>query len=93
MNITSLEDFKKEVNQIREYLKHIQYVSDVVGCALLEKDNEQLKVLLNRLKEHDRLFRTDRGLFEYKAAIISLYGLLKNMLKLGLRNILIHFPV
>jgi RiboL-PSP-HEPN len=86
MNITSLEDFKKEVNQIREYLKHIQYVSDVVGCAVLEKDNEQLKVLLNRLKEHDRLFRTDRGLFEYKAAIISLYGLLEKYVETWIKE-------
>ncbi|MEG4803979.1 MAE_28990/MAE_18760 family HEPN-like nuclease [Microcoleus sp. ARI1-B5] len=88
MNIASLEDFKKEVNQIREYLKHIQYVSDVVGCAVLEEDNEQLKVLLNRLKEHDRIFRTDRRIFEYKAAIISLYGLLEKYVETWIKEYL-----
>ncbi len=77
MNITSLERFKAEVNQIREYLKHIQYVNDVLGYAVLEEDNQEIKALLNTLKEHDRSFRTDQRVFEYKAAIISLYGLLE----------------
>lgn len=77
MNITSLERFKAEVNQIREYLKHIQYVNDVLGYAVLEENNQEIKALLNTLKEHDRSFRTDQRVFEYKAAIISLYGLLE----------------
>jgi hypothetical protein len=29
MNIQSLENFKRELNQIKEYLKHIQYVNEV----------------------------------------------------------------
>ncbi|NJS10064.1 MAG: hypothetical protein HC789_06595 [Microcoleus sp. CSU_2_2] len=86
MNIASLERFKKEVNQIREYLKHIQYVSDVVGCAILVEDNEQLKALINRLKEHDRIFRTERRVFEYKAAIISLYGLLEKYIETWIKE-------
>ncbi|MEG5059866.1 MAE_28990/MAE_18760 family HEPN-like nuclease [Microcoleus sp. A2-C5] len=88
MNITSLERFKAEVNQIREYLKHIQYVSDVVGYAILEEDNEQIKALLNRLKEHDRSFRTDQRIFEYKAAIISLYGLLEKYVEIWIKEYL-----
>lgn len=88
MNITSLERFKTEVNQIREYLKHIQYVNDVVGSTILEEDNEQIKALLNRLKEHDRSFRTDKRIFEYKAAIISLYGLLEKYIETWIKEYL-----
>lgn len=88
MNLTSLEGFKKEVNQIREYLKHIQYVSDVVGYAISEQDNEQIKTLLNKLKEHDRIFRTERRVFEYKAAIISLYGLLEKYIETWIKEYL-----
>lgn len=88
MNITSLERFKAEVNQIREYLKHIQYVNDVVGSTILEEDNEQIKTLLNRLKEHDRSFRTEQRIFEYKAAIISLYGLLEKYVEAWIKEYL-----
>jgi hypothetical protein len=88
MNITSLERFKAEVNQIREYLKHIQYVNDVVGSTILEQDNEQIKTLLNRLKEHDRSFRTEQRIFEYKAAIISLYGLLEKYVEAWIKEYL-----
>jgi len=88
MNITSLERFKTEVNQIREYLKHIQYVNNVVGYAVLQKDNEEIKALLNSLKEHDRSFRTDKRVFEYKAAIISLYGLLEKYIETWIKEYL-----
>jgi hypothetical protein len=88
MNIESLERFKKELNQIREYLKHIQYVNDVATYAVLETDNEQIRNLLNTLKEHDRSFRTDKRIFEYKASIISLYGLLEKYVELWIKEYL-----
>lgn len=88
MNKTSLERFKTEVNLIREYLKHIQYVNDVVGSAVLEKDNEEIKALLNSLKEHDKSFRIAKRLFEYKAAIISLYGLLEKYIETWIKEYL-----
>jgi hypothetical protein len=52
MNIESLERFKKELNQIREYLKHIQYVNDVAAYHVQNNDNEQIKNLLNTLNSH-----------------------------------------
>ncbi|QSV68381.1 MAG: hypothetical protein HEQ12_16685 [Aphanizomenon flos-aquae DEX188] len=88
MNIESLENFTREVNQIREYLKHIQYVNDVSAYAILETDNEQIRNLLNTLKEHDRSFRTDKRIFEYKASIISLYGLLEKYVELWIKEYL-----
>lgn len=88
MNIETLESFKKEVNQIREYLKHIQYVNDVAAYAILETDNEQIKSLLNMLNDHYRGFRTDKKLFEYKASIISLYGLLEKYVEIWIKEYL-----
>ncbi|WP_027404738.1 MAE_28990/MAE_18760 family HEPN-like nuclease [Aphanizomenon flos-aquae] len=88
MNIQSLENFKREVNQIREYLKHIQYVNDVAAYFVLESDNEQIRKLLNTLKEHDRSFRTDKRIFEYKASIISLYGLLEKYVEIWIKEYL-----
>ncbi|AFZ01947.1 MAE_28990/MAE_18760 family HEPN-like nuclease [Calothrix sp. PCC 6303] len=77
MNTTSLDSFKKEINQVREYIKHIQDVDNIVNYTVSEADNEEIKALLNTLKEHHRIFRTDKKIFEYKASIISLYGLLE----------------
>ena len=88
MNIESLENFTREINQIREYLKHIQYVNDVAAYSVLETDNEQIRKLLNTLKEHDRSFRTDKRIFEYKASIISLYGLLEKYVELWIKEYL-----
>lgn len=82
MNTGSLENFKKEINQVREYFKHIQYVDDMVNCVVSETENEQIKVSLNKLKEHYINFRTDKKIFEYKTFIISLYGLLEKQVEI-----------
>lgn len=88
MNIQSLENFKRELNQIKEYFKHIQYVNDVVDYAILETDNEQIKSLLNRLKDHYSNFANDKKTFEYKASIISLYGLLEKYVEIWIKEYL-----
>lgn len=77
MNITSLNNFKKEVNQVKEYLKHIEIGDNIIAYTILETDNDQIKKILNNLKEHSNSFKRDKRIFEYKAAIISLYGLLE----------------
>ncbi|MDM8551317.1 hypothetical protein QUF72_14630, partial [Desulfobacterales bacterium HSG2] len=88
MNLSSLENFKKEVNQIRKYIKHIQYVNDVESYTVLETDNEQIKVIVNSLKQHYRDFGIDKKVFEYKATIISLYGLLEKFVELWIKEYL-----
>lgn len=88
MNIESLENFKRELNQIREYLKHIQYVNDVAAYHVQDNDNEQIKNLLNTLNGHYRGFRTDKRIFEYKASIISLYGLLEKYVEIWIKEYL-----
>lgn len=88
MNIQSLENFKRELNQIKEYLKHLEYVNNVTAYSILESDNEQISKLLNTLKDHDRSFRTDKRIFEYKASIISLYGLLEKYVEIWIKEYL-----
>jgi len=88
MNTISLENFKKEVEQIREYLRHIEYVDAVASCVVVETDNEQIKTSTNQLKEHLRSFGRDKRIFEYKAAIISLYGLLEKYVELWIKEYL-----
>lgn len=88
MNPGSLESFKKEINQVREYFKYIQYVDDMVNCTVSETDNEQIQVSLNKLKEHHINFRIDRKIFEYKASIISLYGLLEKQVEIWIQEYL-----
>ncbi|MCP2728771.1 hypothetical protein [Limnofasciculus baicalensis] len=36
MNPISLDNFKKEVDRVREYLKYIQYVDDLAGYVVVE---------------------------------------------------------
>ena len=90
MNIQSLESFKKELNKIEEYLKHIEYVNNVTAYSILESGNEgeQINRLLNTLKEHDRSFNRDKRIFEYKASIISLYGLLEKYVEIWIKEYL-----
>ncbi len=88
MNAESLESFKKEINQIREYLKHIEYVNNVAGYTILETDNKQIQTLLNTLKNHYKAFGTEKKLFEYKASIISLYGLLEKYVEIWIKEYL-----
>ncbi|MBG1265703.1 MAE_28990/MAE_18760 family HEPN-like nuclease [Nostoc sp. WHI] len=88
MNTTSLESFKKEINQIREYFKHIQYVNDMVDYTVLQTDKEQVKSSLNKLEDHYRSFGTDKKIFEYKASIISLYGLLEKYVETWIKEYL-----
>ena len=73
-----------EINQILEYIKHIQCVNDVAGYIALETDSEQIKAL----KKHHRVFGTDKRVFEYKAIIISLYGILEKYIELWIKEYL-----
>jgi hypothetical protein len=87
MNISSLENFRKEINQTRKYIKHIQCVDDVASYVVLETDSEQIKKLLAILKGH-QTFRVDKKVFEYKATIISLYGILEKFIEIWIKEYL-----
>jgi hypothetical protein len=73
MQEDSLESFKKDINNIREYIEHINLVNNI------PKENNNLhKKSLKNFIEHLRSFNREKKLFEYKAIIISLYGILEN---------------
>lgn len=89
MNTISLTDFKREISQIREYLKHIEYVNNLASYTICDNDNEQIKLLVNDLKKHYKVFsRTDKRIFEYKAIIISLYGVLEKYIEIWIKEYL-----
>ncbi|MCA2735419.1 MAG: hypothetical protein IM470_16670 [Microcystis sp. M158S2] len=95
MNKMSLEDFKKEINQVREYLKHIEYVNNLANYSNnkltqdLLSDISEFKIL----KEHYKNFSTDKKIFEYKATIISLYGLLEKYIETWIKEYLNSFSI
>lgn len=88
MNKISLESFKKEITQIDEYLKHIQYISNLLSYSIPIDGTNQVGELFDGLKNHDRMFSTDRKIFEYKASIISLYGLLEKYIEIWIKEYL-----
>jgi hypothetical protein len=76
-----LLSFKKDIDSIREYIKHIKLINNI---GLKNRDStekllgdSQLKNSLNEFSEHLYSFSTDKKLFEHKAIVISLYGVLE----------------
>lgn len=90
MNRTSFEDFKKELNQVKEYLKHIEYVNNLANYSNNKSTQDLLSNLdeFKILKEHYKNFSTDKKIFEYKATIISLYGLLEKYIETWIKEYL-----
>jgi RiboL-PSP-HEPN len=88
MNLAILEDFKQETKQIREYMKYIQYSNNLASYTVKETDNEEIKALLHIFQSHDRQFKTAKKIFEYKAIIISLYGILEKYVEVWIKNYL-----
>jgi RiboL-PSP-HEPN len=83
MNRVLLDDFKQEINEISEYFRHIEYISNVIAL-----DNDEGLPPLQRLQEHHIKFRINRRKFEYKASIISLYGLLERYIEIWIHEYL-----
>lgn len=72
MQDVSLQNFKRDIDRIRNYIRHINLVNAV------DKNNRDLhKESLKEFTEHLHSFGTDKKLFEYKAVVISLYGILE----------------
>jgi hypothetical protein len=87
MTNSSLDNFHRDINQILEYLKHIQYTNDIAEYVP-EADSENLITRLSVLKEHNKTFGTDKKIFEYKATIISLYGILERYIEVWIKEYL-----
>lgn len=88
MHSSSLENFKIELNQIREYLKHIEYVTNIVADFSFENDAISIANSLIDFKEHYKKNHRDKKVFEYKSIVISLYGLLERYVETWIKEYL-----
>ncbi len=68
-----LDNFIRDIEDIKEYIKHINIINQ------LEKETKNIEneALIN-FNQHLHSFSREKKLFEYKAIIISLYGILEN---------------
>lgn len=91
MQEISLLNFKKDIHSIREYIKHIKLINSIPlnNRDLSENALEKLSPLENSLKEfsqHLHFFSKDKKLFEYKAIVISLYGVLEKYIGIWIQE-------
>ena len=68
-----LDSFIQEIENIRKYIQHINIINEFGK----EKKYIRSENLIN-FHQHLHDFSTEKKLFEYKAIIISLYGVLEN---------------
>lgn len=68
-----LDDFEQQINDIQEYIEHIELTNNI------PRKNRNIKAEhLQEFTTHLKNFRIPKKEFEYKAIIISLYGVLEN---------------
>lgn len=85
MDTTSLRKFfEREVEQIRHYILYLKYVDDAVKITTSHSTPRELQ----RLKIHHETKYSERKVFEYKAIIISLYGLLERYIEIWIKDYL-----
>jgi len=68
-----LDTFDEQIKSIEEYINHIELINNVARHS-----RNSSEVYLQEFNAHIREFRVSKTEFEYKAIIISLYGLLEN---------------
>ncbi len=68
-----LKNFKDDIKNIKEYINHIDLIDKIAKHSV--NSNEEF---LKNLNAHFQEFKTPKKVFEYKAIIISLYGILEN---------------
>jgi hypothetical protein len=88
MQNSSLEKFKKDIDNIREYIKHIRLVNKV------EQNNREIKKnkSIENFIKHFRNFSREKKRFEHRAVIISLYGILENHINLWVQEHISNIP-
>lgn len=80
-----LENFQKDIKNIKEYITHINLVND------LTKSKEEN--LIKNFIEHFKNFRTEKKRFEHRAIIISLYGILENHINIWVQEHINNIPI
>jgi len=81
MDNALLISFKKDIENIKEYIEHISLI-DAVAIKNKKPEQEELKNLV----KHLHTFKTDKKLFEYKAITVSLYGILEKYIGTWIRE-------
>lgn len=83
----SFEDFEDEILSIREYIKHIKLVRQVVKG---NRTSDEPSIV--EFCSHISSIRTSKKIFEYKAIVISLYGILEKYTNLWIQDHINSLP-
>ena len=84
-----LDNFIKDIENIREYIKHIDLVNRIEKENKGRLTNDSIKEFV----EHFRSFRTEKRRFEHRAVIISLYGILENHINVWVQEHINNIPL
>jgi len=87
MQNISLLNFKKDIGNIKEYIKHIDLINRVAINSRYSSESS-----LKEFGEHLHNFSKDKKLFEYKAIVISLYGVLERYISIWIQEHIDRLP-
>lgn len=76
-----ITDFIQEINDIEDYIAHINHVNEISKYFKVFRKNE-----LDKFTEHIHEYKVSKRIFEYKAIIISLYGILERYINILIRE-------
>lgn len=75
----SLSEFKSEIDSINKYVKYLDLINKMGSSTSGDLE-------IKKLKNHLRSFGVSKKIFEYKAIIISLYGLLEKYIAIWIKE-------
>lgn len=100
MDNSTLTSFHKEISQIKEYIKHVNYTDELASLNIptlsVLSENEDFTVLLSKINDLQKHYAEglgrDKRIFVYKAIIISLYGILEKYIEVWIKDYLSILP-
>lgn len=84
-----LDNFIHDIENIREYIKHIELVNEIEQNNVGKKKEKSLETFL----KHFDKFKKEKNRFEHRAIIISLYGILENHINLWVEEHINNIPI
>lgn len=81
MQDISLQNFLTDINNVKEYIKHID-LTNKLEAATRNSNEASLKIF----NEHLHSFGKSKKIFEYKAIIISLYGIIEKYIGIWIQE-------
>lgn len=81
MQDISLQNFLTDINNVKEYIKHID-LTNKLEAATRNSNEASLKIF----NEHLHSFGKSKRIFEYKAIIISLYGIIEKYIGIWIQE-------